>query len=154
MNGRFFCRLVISACLVIGLSAFYLIASSIDTPVEGIKMPGTIVLDHIQKRYAPVSFDHAMHVTLAEGCGQCHHEHHDKKNATCKECHVETKHFKSSVKQGFLPCSGCHGDYSPEKPEVPGLMVALHRKCFQCHVGIGDLGTSPQGCTAICHAKK
>jgi hypothetical protein len=47
--------------------------------------------------------------SLAEGCGQCHHMHNDKMNASCKECHaIVLQRFKSSVKQQFLPCSGCH----------------------------------------------
>jgi hypothetical protein len=35
----------------------------------------------------------------------------------------------------------------------PGLKIALHRTCFQCHKGMGDIGTDPKGCTQICHAK-
>lgn len=121
--------------------------------VEGTEMPGVIVLDQVQKKYSPVKFDHAMHAGLAESCGKCHHQHNDKTVSVCKECHtLNPDTFRSSAK-GFLPCSGCHSDYSPDAPAMPGLKVALHKKCFQCHIGIGKLGSSPTGCTETCHTK-
>ncbi len=128
-----------------------------ESPVlgKGLNMPRTIIIKHIQKEYSPVKFDHTAHVPLASGCGQCHHMHHDKQNATCKECHaIDSGTFKSSVKESFLPCSACHTDNSADSPGVPGLKVALHKKCFECHIGMGDLGVSPQGCTKTCHTKK
>lgn len=122
---------------------------------EGIKMPGTIKIKYIQNQYRPVVFDHAMHVSIAEGCGTCHHQHNDKMKSTCSECHsLNAAQFKASAKQGFAACSGCHTDNSPGAPEMPGLKVALHKKCFQCHVGIGDLGFSPAACVKTCHARK
>lgn len=118
------------------------------------KTPGKVVIKHIQNEYSPVNFDHSAHVSLATGCGQCHHMHNDKLNKTCRECHaIDSAHFKSSVKEGFLPCSACHTDNSADSPGLPGLKVALHKKCFECHIGIGDLGTSPQGCTKTCHKR-
>ena len=121
----------------------------------GAEMPGTIILDHIQKQYSAVKFDHAMHVGLSESCGKCHHQHNEKLISLCKDCHtLNADVFRSSAKQGFLPCGGCHVDYSPEAPAMPSLKVALHKKCFQCHIGIGDLGSSPRGCTETCHTKK
>ena len=123
--------------------------------VEGMEIPGTIVIDHIQKQYSPVTFDHTMHAELAGNCGKCHHQHSEKMISVCKECHaLNADAFKSSVKEGFLPCSGCHSDYSPEAPGMPSLKVALHKKCFECHVGIGELGSSPRGCAQTCHTKK
>ena len=118
-------------------------------------MPGTINIDAIQNKYGPVTFDHAMHAGIAESCAKCHHQHNDKAVAACKECHtIESSAFKASAKQGFLPCSGCHSEYSPDSLETPGLKVALHKKCFQCHIGIGKLGVSPVGCIETCHSKK
>lgn len=118
----------------------------------GMTPPDTITINAVQKKFGPVQFDHAKHASLAEGCGQCHHMHNDKLNTSCRECHsIDKTHFKSSVKQPFLPCSGCHTDASPDAPEIPGLKVALHKKCFTCHIGMGDLGASPKGCTQICH---
>lgn len=121
---------------------------------KGLNMPRKIIIKYIQKDYGPVKFDHAAHVLLASGCGQCHHMHNDKQNATCKECHaINSANFKSSVKEGFLPCSACHTENSVDSPGVPGLKVALHKKCFECHIGMGELGVSPQGCTKTCHTK-
>ena len=123
--------------------------------VAGMEMPGSIILDHIQKQYSPVKFDHAMHAGLAESCSKCHHQHNDKTISVCKECHTfDSGTFRSSVMQGFLPCNGCHSDYSAETPSMPSLKVALHKKCFQCHIGIGELGSSPRGCKETCHTKK
>ncbi len=120
----------------------------------GTALPGTITINTVQKKFGPVDFDHAKHAALAEGCGQCHHTHNDKMNASCKECHaIDAAHFKRSVKQQFLPCSGCHTEASAQSPELPGLKVALHKKCFTCHIGMGELGTSPKGCTQICHTR-
>lgn len=121
---------------------------------EGVEMPGTIVIKYIQNNYGPVTFDHAMHAGMADSCGECHHSHDKEINSTCSGCHMlNSDTFKSSANQGFLPCSGCHTDYSPEEPGMPGLKVALHRKCFKCHVGMGELGSSPSGCVEMCHTR-
>jgi hypothetical protein len=37
---------------------------------------------------------------------------------------------------------------------MPGLKVAYHQKCFQCHWGMADVGVSPQSCTVMCHDKR
>jgi hypothetical protein len=117
-------------------------------------VPGVIEMKYIKNLYGPVTFDHAMHASLAGDCGKCHHQH-DKIRSTCSGCHSLTPdQFKVSVKSRFLPCSGCHADYSPDRPEMPGLKVALHKKCFGCHVGIKDLGASPSGCAKTCHARR
>lgn len=155
MNNRPFHRVAIAACALVMLLGALAVFTGLPASVEGTKLPGTIVIDYIQKQYGAVTFDHEMHVGLAEGCGKCHHMHNEKVNATCRECHTLTvDKFKASANQGFLPCSGCHTDFSPDSPEMPGLKVAFHKACFQCHVGIGELGSSPQGCTKTCHTKK
>jgi len=141
-------------CIAIAFLAM-LILNGAGSTVEGTELPGTIILDQVQKQYSPVTFDHAMHAGLAESCGKCHHQHNDKTISVCKECHsLDPGTFRASAKQGFLPCSGCHSDYSSETPSMPSLKVALHKKCFQCHIGIGKLGSSPLGCTETCHTKK
>lgn len=121
----------------------------------GTAGPGTITINAVQKTFGPVQFDHAKHASLAEGCGQCHHMHNDKMNASCRECHaIDAARFKGSVKQQFMPCSGCHTESTADAPELPGLKVALHKKCFTCHIGMGDLGASPKGCTQLCHTPR
>ena len=119
---------------------------------EGVDIPDTIIIKYIQDKYGPVTFDHMMHHDIAESCGECHHIHNEEVNSMCSDCHsLDSDAFKSSVNTGFPPCSGCHMDYSPEEPEMPGLKVALHKKCFGCHVGMGELGYSPAGCVKTCH---
>lgn len=144
---------LIALCLPLFLIGISIMAES-QVFGKGLNMPRKIIIKHIQKEYSAVKFDHSTHVSLASGCGQCHHMHNDKQNSTCKECHaINSASFKSSVKEGFLPCSACHTDNSADSPGVPGLKVALHKKCFECHIGIGDLGVSPQGCVRTCHTK-
>ncbi|HMK55201.1 MAG TPA: cytochrome c3 family protein [Dissulfurispiraceae bacterium] len=135
--------------------AGFLVAACPQVIAAGSGRPAIIVLDYIQKKYGTVTFNHEMHAGLAEGCSKCHHQHNDRSRAVCRECHeINDQVFRSSAKQGFLPCSGCHTDFSADTPGTPGLMVALHNKCFQCHVGMGGLGSSPKGCTEMCHARK
>ena len=142
------CAIVVS----LGLLALLTMAPSW---VEGKEMPGMIVIKHLKKEFRPVAFNHEMHAAIAGNCGTCHHQHNDKARTTCNECHtMNAEAFKASVKQSFSACSSCHADPSPEMPEMPGLKVALHKKCFQCHVGIGELGSSPRGCVKTCHARR
>ncbi|MBI4685452.1 MAG: cytochrome c3 family protein [Nitrospirae bacterium] len=142
-------------CTVLASLGLLAVLSMSPARVEGVNMPGTIVIKYIENRFGPVTFNHTMHTSLAESCGICHHQHNDKIRSGCKDCHsLNADQFKASVKNGFLPCSGCHTDYSPEMPEMPGLKVAFHKKCFQCHVGIGELGSSPGGCVKTCHTMK
>jgi len=150
---RIFTKLLLQACAAV-VFAGILVASGFPGRTAGADMPGTITLDSLKNQYSPVTFDHSMHAALAEKCGKCHHQHNDKNVSSCKECHtIDEASFKASAKQGFLPCSGCHSDYSPDSPEIPGLKVALHKKCFQCHLGIGELGNSPRGCSQTCHTR-
>jgi len=139
------------------MAFLWLLAVMIGSPAraEGKEMPDTIVIKYLKKQYGPVVFNHTMHAAIAGSCGKCHHQHNDKARSTCNECHaLNGDTFKASVKQSFTACSACHTEYSPEMPEMPGLKVALHKKCFECHVGIGELGSSPRGCVKTCHAKK
>ncbi len=117
-------------------------------------IPQMVLLDSISKDYEPVNFDHSSHTMYAEGCLVCHHEH--PKNAdTCMNCHeVDSSFFKKTAKSYFIGCRNCHGEYDPSNPSMPSLKVAYHSKCFQCHRGMGNVGTDPKGCTEMCHAKK
>lgn len=151
---RFIMKMLwLSICAVIASLLLFSVMNG-SASGEEMKTPDTIVIKHIQNKYGPVTFDHMMHVDMAESCGECHHIHNDKINSTCSQCHaLNPDTFRASVKQGFPPCSRCHMDYSPETPWMPGLKVALHKKCFGCHVGIGELGSSPAGCVEMCHTR-
>lgn len=152
----------ISIIKILWFPVLIIVFSTLQLPVtpgtarggEGATVPDTIIMDDIQKEFGPVTFEHSMHVEIAENCGACHHIHNERVNSTCGDCHaLDSAAFKGSATEGFPPCSSCHMDYSPEEPEVPGLKVALHKTCFGCHVGMGDLGVSPAGCAEMCHAR-
>ncbi|MGO9612383.1 MAG: cytochrome c3 family protein [Dissulfurispiraceae bacterium] len=148
-------RFWVLACTVVAF--FWLISAlgELSARAEKSDMPGIIVIKDLQKRYGPVSFDHSMHASLAGECGTCHHMHNKETASSCGKCHsIGAKEFKASVKQTFLPCSACHTDLTADSPEMPSLKVALHKKCFQCHVGIGGIGSSPEGCVKTCHSKQ
>ena len=148
-------KLLVSVCAA--MAFLWLVALSASSPArgEGKAMPDTIVIKYLSKQYGPVTFQHAMHAALAGGCGKCHHQHNEKANAACRECHaLSARAFKASVTHGFAACGSCHSEASPEMPEMPGLKTALHKKCFECHTGLGELGSSPEGCVKTCHAKK
>ena len=142
------CTAVVSLALLGGLNGS-------PATAEGITMPGTIVIKHLEDRYGPVTFNHEMHVGIAGNCGTCHHQHDEKVRAACTECHsLSAGAFKATAKHGFSPCNSCHSDPMPDMPEMPSLKVALHKKCFSCHVGMGELGSSPGACVKTCHARK
>ncbi|MGD1076116.1 MAG: cytochrome c3 family protein [Thermodesulfovibrionales bacterium] len=117
--------------------------------------PEFITLDSLADKYEPVIFTHAKHASLAGNCGSCHHQHGDSGTLPCKGCHSLTpSDFKKSVTQSFMACKNCHAGNDRTNPAVPGLKVAYHETCFQCHKGMGNIGLDPKGCTEICHAKK
>ncbi len=123
----------------------------------GGKAPTKVVLGELSKAYGPVSFDHAKHVGMASGCGDCHHQHGTEKSLSCKECHaLDDAAFRRSVNAPvFRSCKGCHAPSRTEDLERPDLKVAYHRACFKCHRGdVGTVGTDPKGCVEMCHAKK
>jgi hypothetical protein len=118
------------------------------------RLPSVRVLGTLSDRYEPVTFDHAKHVSMADKCDACHH-HGNGAASTCSQCHnLSPSAFKNSVVNSFLPCSSCHADPDPGNPVMPGLKVAYHKKCFECHRGMNNVGLDPKGCTELCHAKK
>ncbi|MGD0884215.1 MAG: cytochrome c3 family protein [Thermodesulfovibrionales bacterium] len=137
---------VFSICIFFGTSLF---------AGNGAKNPEFVTLDSIADKYESVIFTHARHATLAGNCGSCHHQHADSGTLPCKGCHSLTPaDFKKSVTQSFMACKNCHAGNDRANPAVPGLKVAYHQMCFQCHKGMGNIGLDPKGCTEICHAKK
>jgi predicted CXXCH cytochrome family protein len=115
---------------------------------------GTFTLDSLSDIYGAVQFDHSKHVSMADNCGTCHHEH-GKNNQVCMDCHDLNKStFRNSVVRSFMACKSCHDASNRDNPGMPGLKTAYHRVCFDCHRGMGNIGSEPSGCTEICHAKK
>ncbi len=112
-------------------------------------------LDSISDKYEPVKFNHSKHISIAGDCGICHHQHGNNSTLPCKDCHsVAPSTFRNSVVNGFMACKNCHSAFNPDMPGMPGLKVAYHRTCFQCHRDMGNVGKDPKGCTEMCHAKK
>jgi hypothetical protein len=119
------------------------------------KVPEVITLDSLTDKYESVVFTHGRHATLAGNCGTCHHEHGDSGKLPCKSCHsLDVSAFKNSVTHSFTACKSCHSAYAPENPKMPGLKVAYHSSCMQCHKGMGNVGKDPKGCAELCHAKR
>jgi hypothetical protein len=124
-----------------------LIPDAATSPGSVPKNPDVVTLDSLAKKYTPVVFTHARHTGFAANCGACHHHHH---NSTCKDCHT----LNASVTNNFPACKNCHAARDRSSPGMPGLEVAYHRACFECHRGMGRLGVEPGGCNEICHTVK
>jgi hypothetical protein len=147
--------IVLGLCLCL-VFASHLIAEEGQKPAASppTQPPGVRVLKANSSTYSPVKFDHQKHAAIAGNCAACHH-HGSGDTASCKGCHrVSPSVFTSSVVQNFMPCSNCHAGNDRENPAMPGLKVAYHKKCFECHRGMGNIGLDPKGCTAICHTKR
>lgn len=120
--------------------------------------PTTIQLKSLTQLYGEVTFDHAMHVSLAEGCASCHHHTTGSAplNRDCLRCHA------GGQVSAQVACGGCHSltpfsaQYLREKDadvqryhtDQPGLKAAYHLSCLGCHQEAGG----PTGCTD-CHAR-
>ncbi len=140
--------------LIFALSACIFLAASLSVG-DAAKSPDVVTIESLSNKYEAVIFTHERHTGMAGNCGTCHHEHGSSGTLPCKDCHSLTPSvFKNSVTRNFMACKNCHGAYSPSEPKMPGLKVAYHTKCFQCHRGISDVGTDPKGCAALCHAAK
>jgi len=126
-----------------------------DNATKTPNYPAKITIDNIKGDLSPVEFNHAAHVEMAGTCGQCHHQHGMEPGKQCMECHeIGPEKYRASAKNSFLGCSNCHSEQSGEAPEMPGLKVAYHKKCFSCHVGMAGLGETPKACAELCHTKK
>ncbi len=137
-------------------AALLLVVAAYPTGASDVSGPGTVVLDSLVDLYGPVTFNHSMHAAyFASSCGDCHHQHGGYESQPCKGCHsLDAADFKKTVVQSFLSCQSCHGETNPSAPGMPGLKVAYHKQCFECHRGMGNVGKSPAGCTEQCHARR
>ena len=145
--------------LIIASLCFIFLSLTVVHAEEGTSSAATprriIKLDSIVNIYKPVQFNHEKHIAIAGDCGKCHHQHGNDASLPCHECHnIKAQLFKSSLTGSFMACKNCHGDLDPSTPRMPGLKVAYHRQCFQCHWGMNEVGLSPKGCTIMCHDKR
>jgi len=116
--------------------------------------PGLIRLDSLMDQYEAVLFDHTKHISMADNCGICHHEH-GSNNMICMDCHsIDKSTFQHSVASSFMACRNCHDAFDRDNPGMPGLKAAYHQVCFDCHRGMSNVGIEPKGCAEICHAHK
>ncbi len=157
MKKRAWSALSFTICTMV--AAFLLTAAGLKMTAADASsasgLPGIRTLGSISDQYTPVTFDHPKHVMIAGSCAACHHQHQDIKKLNCMGCHaIAPSALKNSVKSNFMACSACHGAPDASNAAVPGLKVAYHKQCFQCHRGMGDIGKDPKGCTEICHSKK
>ncbi len=120
--------------------------------------PATVEIKSLAQLYGAVSFDHAAHVSLADGCATCHH--HTTGSAPlspdCQRCHA------GGEVSAQVGCGDCHSrapfsaEYLREKDadvqryhtDQPGLKAAYHLSCMGCH----EENDGPTGCTD-CHAR-
>jgi hypothetical protein len=140
------------------LMAVFLCAgmSALPEATEADPLPKIIVLGSISKRYEPVRYDHAKHLSLADGCEGCHHQHKSMKIDTCKDCHrFDPATFRKNARPDkLLPCRDCH--MATERPGAtgqPDLKTAYHNVCNKCHWGEVNSKTLA-GCTEMCHTPK
>lgn len=118
------------------------------------KMPGTILLGSLAKKYGPVKFDHPKHVGTAGSCSECHHQHGGEQAPSCGGCHkIDAASFRKNVLLGRIrPCGECHSaSYDAGKIGQPTLAAAYHRACIKCHREVGSVGADPKGCNEMCH---
>ncbi|MHB1011613.1 MAG: cytochrome c3 family protein [Desulfobacteria bacterium] len=118
------------------------------------KMPGTVLLGSLAKKYAPVKFDHEKHVGTAGSCNECHHQHGGGQAPSCGGCHtVDASSFRKNVHLDRIrPCGECHSaSYDAGTLDRPTLLAAYHRACIKCHREVGSVGADPKGCTEMCH---
>lgn len=141
---------------VIGVVMSVLLAAPSILPAQNTNMPDTVDLDSIKKLYGKVSFNHALHVTVADDCSRCHHHTTgtEVKNPKCASCH------KNSGATTVVDCKGCHAAQpfsaavvrSKKKNayhiDTLGLKGAYHQNCTGCHREMGG----PTGCLD-CHAR-
>jgi len=138
-------KIVLIAVCILLISFFY-VAVKADS--------GLVRLDNISNIYEAVQFDHAKHISITDNCSTCHHEHPGN-SLLCMDCHsINKSTFRDSVGRSFIACKSCHDTPDRDNPGMPGLKTAYHRVCFDCHRGMGNVGSEPSGCTEICHAKK
>jgi hypothetical protein len=127
-------------------------------PAQSLAEPEMMELGSMARLFGSVSFDHAMHIEMAEGdCAQCHHHTlgEGKVEGTCAKCHDQSRPAE------VIACRDCHAverfapaylkeladDHNRFHLDKPGLKAAYHLNCMGCHQQMG----APTGCRD-CHA--
>ncbi|MDX1763526.1 MAG: cytochrome c3 family protein, partial [bacterium] len=93
--------------------------------------PSVIVIDRVQKKMAPVAFQHA--------------EHQKRTNHDCTVCHHTAKPGDGNP----APCSECHG----KEDGALGFKAVMHKSCQDCHKKLAAEGKQPPTTCMGCHKK-
>lgn len=142
---------------IIGAMAILALTMPLSARGSG-KGPDTVELESLVQHYAPVSFNHAAHVDIAQDCAVCHHHTTGAAptDKNCLRCHAK------SGAAAVVACKDCHpaerfgAEYMAQlesDPTIyhvgkPGLKGAYHQKCLGCHEEMG----APTGCQD-CHSR-
>ena len=143
------------AMIIVAAIAFLARISAAGETTTGGNLPKILLLGSISNVYEPVRFDHAEHISMADGCEDCHHQHRSMQVQSCSKCHrIDPSFFKKNVNAGTLkPCGKCHAVIN--RPGDRGrleLKAAYHQACFKCHKE--EVAGTPKGCTGMCHVPK
>jgi hypothetical protein len=126
--------------------------------MDAMDAPDTVEIDSLSQLFEPVTFNHAMHLDVADSCATCHHHTTGTpvKDPNCVRCHA------NSGPADTVACRDCHAakrfeaDYLNKLDEdnkiyhvdKVGLKAAYHIRCLNCHKEMG----APEGCED-CHAR-
>jgi hypothetical protein len=142
-----------------GFIVAMLLAFAPQPECRAMEGPDSVQIDSIAQLFGPVTFDHSMHVGVAEnGCADCHHHTTGTpvKDPLCAKCHAK------SGAAAEVSCQGCHvakrfdadnlkrisEDNKLYHTDKVGLKAAYHIRCMGCHEEVG----APVGCTD-CHQR-
>jgi len=123
----------------------------------GGNLPTILILGSLSKVYEPVRFNHAEHVSLAGGCGDCHHQHRLLKIQTCSECH---RSIPPLSKRTLSPTRSCLAGIVTRRREArklraAGTQVRLPPGLPQMPLGrCGQRREEPGRLHEVCHARK
>lgn len=122
--------------------------------LEAEDAPESVEISDLSDLYEPVSFDHAMHLDVAdcaachhhttgqppaeEGCLRCHANSEESDSISCSECHTAKRFYPEDLKER---------DADVYHIDKPGLKGAYHLNCVGCH----RENDGPIGCED-CHA--
>lgn len=144
-----------NAMLIVVAVMFLTGVAAAGATTAGDDVPKVLELGSLSKVYEPVRLDHAEHISMAGGCGECHHQHRGMQISSCSTCHkIDASFFRKNAEQGALKaCSECHpASTRPGDEERLTLKAAYHQACFKCHAE--QVGGKPLSCTELCHTPK
>lgn len=92
-------------------------------PAVALRAPDSVSLEVVGQ--APVQFNHAAHVALANDCKDCHH--YGVGNGKCTGCHGKTAQAPS-LAEAYTACKTCHVA-APATDPVPASVPVPAASC-------------------------